>query len=259
MNKDFEISIIVDYERCREQGFKHSIFGELRIIMRKDEPWFVLKEVCKTLDIKNNATSNFDFLEGGVDNIEVGVVTGKKKNGDDAYQVVSVTIINEANLYSVIFKSNKPNAKEYRRWVYEEVLPSIRKTGKYVEGEQENGCFSIQEFAGHFCNHSPLKLGQNKVFEILRDNGVLTKNNLPYRQYIEEGTLSTSVSVSPLGYKSYRTIITPKGIAKILKIVSEHYLDEPKNNFNPNQYMIDFETGTTILRGTFEALKYTET
>lgn len=187
------------------------------------------------------------FLKGGgVDNIDLGVVTGKKKNGDDAYQVVRFTIINEANLYSVIFKSNKPNAKEFRRWVYEEVLPSIRKTGKYAEGEQENGCFSIQEFADHYCNHHPLKLGQNKVFAILKNQGVLTRDNLPMRRYIDNGWLTTSVKVSANGRKSYRTLITPKGISGILGIVKEHYLDAPMKGYNPKQLLFNFDTESVI-------------
>lgn len=63
MIKDFESK--VNEMLLKQQGFDHPVFGDLRIIMKDDEPWFVLNEVCKTLNIKNNASSNFDFLEGG--------------------------------------------------------------------------------------------------------------------------------------------------------------------------------------------------
>ena len=61
----------------------------------------------------------------------MGVVTGKKADGTDAYQTVNTTFINESGVYSLIFGSKQERAKEFKRWVTSEVLPSIRKTGQY--------------------------------------------------------------------------------------------------------------------------------
>ena len=60
-----------------------------------------------------------------------GVVTGKKADGTDAFQIVATTFINESGVYSLIFGSKQERAKEFKRWVTSEVLPSIRKTGQY--------------------------------------------------------------------------------------------------------------------------------
>lgn len=62
---------------------------------------------------------------------DMGVVTGKKADGTDAYQTVVTTFINESGVYSLIFSSKQERAKEFKHWVTSEVLPSIRKTGQY--------------------------------------------------------------------------------------------------------------------------------
>lgn len=65
----------------------------------------------------------------------MGVVTGKKADGTDAYQTVITTFINESGVYSLIFSSKQERAKEFKHWVTSEVLPSIRKTGQYSANE----------------------------------------------------------------------------------------------------------------------------
>ena len=87
----------------------------------EDNPWWVAKDVCKVLDIKNSrdAVQNLDDDEKGVDKI---YTLGGRQN---------VITINESGLYTLIFRSNKPEAKVFRRWITNEVLPSIRKTGEY--------------------------------------------------------------------------------------------------------------------------------
>ena len=92
-------------------------------VIRDDEgnPWWVAKDVCSVLDIKNSrqAVKNLDDDEKGV--CKVYTSTGEKH---------SVTI-NEPGLYTLIIRSNKPEAKKFKRWITHDVLPSIRRTGGY--------------------------------------------------------------------------------------------------------------------------------
>lgn len=94
----------------------------VRIVEKGGEPWFVAKDVCDVLEIKNSrqATSYLD-------EDEKGVITNDTPSGEQV-----MTIVSEAGLYSLILRSRKPEAKVFKRWVTHEVLPSIRKTGAYV-------------------------------------------------------------------------------------------------------------------------------
>jgi prophage antirepressor-like protein len=94
----------------------------LRVVMRDGEPWFVAADVCEALTIGNNrdATARLDDDEKGV-----GIVDTLKGPQE-------LVIINESGLYSLILTSRKPEAKKFKKWVTSEVLPAIRKTGRYV-------------------------------------------------------------------------------------------------------------------------------
>lgn len=93
---------------------------EVRTVMVDNTPYWVLKDVCDVLDIKN-ATQ----LSQRLDSDEVAMFDIGLNNG------ALVNIINESGLYSVILRSDKPNAKQFKKWITGEVLPSIRKTGGY--------------------------------------------------------------------------------------------------------------------------------
>ena len=108
------------------QIFKNEQFGEIRTTVQNGEPWFVAADVCKALDIENNrkATNRLDDDEKGVTLSDT--LGGKQK----------LTIVNEAGLYSLVLGSRKPEAKAFKRWITHEVLPSIRKTGGYITGQE---------------------------------------------------------------------------------------------------------------------------
>lgn len=94
----------------------------VRIVDRGGEPWFVAKDVCDVLQIKNSRQAT-SYLDGD----ERDVITNDTPSGEQEMSIVS-----EAGLYSLILRSRKPEAKAFKRWVTHEVLPSIRKTGAYV-------------------------------------------------------------------------------------------------------------------------------
>jgi len=104
--------------------FGNDMFGDLRIINIKGEPWFVLRDVCNILDI----SKTYDVIKR-LDSDEHQKAESRLNR--DSRSNEPITIINESGLYSVILRSDKPNARAFRKWVTSEVLPSIRKTGKY--------------------------------------------------------------------------------------------------------------------------------
>lgn len=95
---------------------------QVRTILIDENPWFVIADACKVLEIANvgNAISRLD--EDGIRQADVIDSIGRNH---------LVAIANEPNLYRLIFRSDKPQAKAFQDWVYNEVLPTIRKTGNY--------------------------------------------------------------------------------------------------------------------------------
>lgn len=98
--------------------------NEVRTAMIDGEPWFVLKDVCAVLGVVDHKS-----VVRRLDDDEKGVAQILPLGGRGGAQ--ETTIINESGLYNVILRSDKPEAKPFRKWVTSEVLPAIRKTGAY--------------------------------------------------------------------------------------------------------------------------------
>jgi prophage antirepressor-like protein len=94
----------------------------VRIVMRDGEPWFVLADVCRVLEVGNtgDALARLDSDEKDYIDIVDGTPGTPRR-----------AIINESGLYSLILTSRKPEAKRFKKWITSEVIPSIRKTGSY--------------------------------------------------------------------------------------------------------------------------------
>lgn len=95
---------------------------EVRTVQRDGEPWFVLRDVCQVLDISHVKDTADRLDRDEVGQTEVIDSLGRKQ---------TATIINESGLYNVILRSDKPEAKPFRKWVTSDVLPAIRKYGFY--------------------------------------------------------------------------------------------------------------------------------
>lgn len=96
--------------------------NEVRTIQKDGEPWWVLKDVCGILGI-----SKYRDTASRLDEDERGSVRVDTPGGEQ-----EMTVVNESGLYNVILRSDKPEAKPFRKWVTSEVLPSIRKHGAYM-------------------------------------------------------------------------------------------------------------------------------
>lgn len=104
------------------QIFKYQT-NEVRTVEMDGEPWFVLKDVCEVLGLTTPARVAERLDEDEVSLTHLTDSMGRQQ---------STTIINESGLYHVILRSDKPEAKPFRKWVTSEVLPSIRRTGSYM-------------------------------------------------------------------------------------------------------------------------------
>jgi anti-repressor protein len=245
------------------QIFNNPNFGEIRVDEVNNEPVFCLADVCKALDIKNVSDCKSRLNKKGV------VITDTLTNGG----VQQMTFVNESNLYKCIFQSRRPDAEKFQEWVFDEVLPSIRKHGAYlsneaiektltdpdyliklantlkeerlkrIEAESRAAVLQITndemkpkaEFADAVMGSSDaidmrkaattlnMGIGRNKLFELLREKGVLDRHNIPYQTYIDRGYFRTIESTynKPDGSSciNIKTVIFQKGLDFIRKWV----------------------------------------
>lgn len=153
------------------QIFKNEQFGEIRTAVIDGEPWFVAVDVCRALDIVNSR----DALTR-IDEDEKGVVLTDTPGGKQ-----EVTTVNEPGLYSLVLGSRKPEAKVFKRWITHEVIPSIRKNGGYIAGQETMSDVELMARA--------LIVAQNVIEEKNRQISGLTEENLlmkPKAEYFDD-------------------------------------------------------------------------
>lgn len=242
--------------------FENEKFGQIRTITKDGEPWFVLADVCRALEIRNSR-----MVAGRLDRDELMSV--KLTSGGQRREM---TVINESGLYAVIIRSDKPQAQSFRKWLTSEVIPTIRRTGGYVSNEEmfiENylpfldepyrDLFRLQmtainklnerirhdqplvEFANQVSNTDNLidmnamaklaraeniPVGRNKLYGWLKSMGVLMSNNLPYQQFIDRGYFAVKESIFEVDgmKKTYQqTLVTGKGQRFVINLLKKYY------------------------------------
>lgn len=165
--------------------FENPIFGQIRIAMVDDEPWFVGKDVCEAFGDTNyrRSLSNIDDSDKGVSQIDTP--GGKQK----------MTIVNESGLYSLLFQMQPQKAKgvsqndtlinerkeklhKFKRWVTSEVLPSIRKHGAYATKDTIDKIISNPDYG--IALLQSLKEEREKREEAERRNAILSHVNKTY-------------------------------------------------------------------------------
>lgn len=115
-------------ENKQVQVFNNAEFGDVRVIMQGEQPWFVGKDVASVLGYTNTRKALLDH----VDNEDKNTVTIRDGNKGNPNQV----IINESGLYSLILSSKLPSAKQFKHWVTSDILPTIRQHGAYLTPEK---------------------------------------------------------------------------------------------------------------------------
>lgn len=216
----------------------------LTVITDKEgEPWFIAKEVCDILK-HTNVTMAMKMLSAD----EIAALNfaypGKQSR--------IINIVNESGLYSLIFKSTLKEAVTFRKWVTTEVLPKIRKTGRYEMADKTEmeriaeAVILAQKYLSearekvqfydrvaiaentHLIREVAkiLKLpyGQNIFYRKLKELGILMKNNEPYQQHVDAGYFKVLLREYTSGEKSFTsktTVVTGKGIEWLEKKMSD--------------------------------------
>ena len=195
------------------QVFNNAAFGEIRIIMEDGNPLFCGKDVAVALGYSNFRDALSRHCKGVV-----------KRDSLTKGGVQSISYIPEGDLYRLIAHSQLPDAEQFEAGVFDELLPSIRKTGSYLSpvidsamlfkmaeamAEKERRITALEaanqsmlpkaEFYDAVTN-SPdtidmaetakvlnMGVGRNTIFKILRQQRVLNRNNIPYQEYIDRG------------------------------------------------------------------------
>lgn len=228
----------------QNQSKEVSIFNfenqNVRTVLIDSEIWFVASDVTKILGYQNGRKAIVDHCLDGV--------TKKYTIKDVVNRFQEMTIINESGIYQLVLASKMPNAIKFKDWVTSQVLPSIRKTGSYSVNQkpelsiEQMTLMVIQnlqskiseqqkqleeqkpkvEFAEKISNTENaisvgefakvLKIGQNKLFDWLRQNKYLMNNNIPYQRYVELGYFKVIEWVlDAKNQVKFKTLITGKG------------------------------------------------
>ena len=108
------------------QIFENEEFGSVRIITKDNEPWFVASDVAKALGYRMASD-----MTRRIDEEDKGYTKVRTPGGEQ-----EMSIINESGLYAGVFCSSLDSAKSFKHWVTSEVLPSIRKNGGYIAGQE---------------------------------------------------------------------------------------------------------------------------
>ena len=110
------------------QIFNNTQFGQVRAVTIDGEPWFVGKDVAERLGYTNPQKAIRDHVDDEDKGVNEMFTPGGKQQ---------VPIINESGLYSLVLSSKLPTAKAFKRWITSEVIPSIRKNGGYINGQDQ--------------------------------------------------------------------------------------------------------------------------
>lgn len=121
--------------------FENEQFGRVRIINVEGNPWFVSVDVCAALGVSRTAVRRLDEDEKGVRSTHT--LGGTQK----------LAVVNEYGLYDLILGSRKPEAKEFKRWITHEVIPSIRKNGAYMTDAVIEHLEENPELVPEYLNH----------------------------------------------------------------------------------------------------------
>lgn len=237
--------------------FQNPEFGSIRVVSIENEPWFVGKDIAVILGYSNphEAIADHVLIEDKLNSKSLSsceLDLGQRGGW----------LVNESGLYTLILTSKPPKAKEFKHWVTSEVLPSIRKSGAYLSPVIDSGMLfkmaeamakkeeeirlleaqkAIMAPKADFYDavvESPdaidmaavaktldMGMGRNSIFRILREAGVLQRDNLPYQKYVDcgyfrciESKFSTPDGTQHIHIK---TVVHQKGLDFIRKVISE--------------------------------------
>ncbi|WP_302826146.1 phage antirepressor KilAC domain-containing protein [Anaerofustis stercorihominis] len=156
--------------------FENSEFGRVRVELMNNDIYFCLKDVCEALSI-TNATMVANRLDADeVTKLDLGGKVG------------STNFVNESGLYSVILRSDKPNAQKFRKWVTSEILPSIRKHGAYMTDETIEKALLSPDFLIRLATQLKEEKALNSKLAV--DNQIMKPKADYFDELVERNTLT---------------------------------------------------------------------
>ena len=217
--------------------FSNVEFGNIRTVMVNGKPYFVGRDVANALGYLRPADAISAHCKGSVKH---RVLT----NGG----IQEVKVIPEGDVYRLVIRSNLPEADRFESWIFDDIIPSIRKTGGYhlpqtfvealrelADKVDENKTLRLEnqemkpkaEFFDAVTGSKnaiemrnvakilDMGIGRNKLFEFLRNENVLMKDNTPYQKYIDAGYFRVVEQKFDKGYGevgiSIKTLVYQKG------------------------------------------------
>lgn len=209
-----------------DKGFK------LRVIMRLGNPWFVAPDACGCLALSNVSEALADLddddkLKLTKDELDTLISNEGIKCSVDS-RVQSLNLVSESGLYDLIMQSRKPDAKAFKRWVTHEVLPSIRKTGKYeahptvpsymLESEEERAIAWAEE---HRQARLALEAKEREIKSLQAQKDVLMQDYMSLKGFCN-GLIAKGLAVQTNG-KPYVIGTLRTKLSPILQTVSAKF------------------------------------
>lgn len=247
----FKKSVLNSQELVEDENislFNSPEFGDLHILTINNKPYFVANDIAKALGYKVPKDAVRAHCKGALKHRHL-------TNG--GFQ--ELNIIPEGDVYRLIIRSKLPTAEKFESWVFDEVLPQIRRTGGYIpyknlsEAEFVLKALEIQQttiaelrgeleaskedvdFArcvtassdtidmntmAKLLQNDGYDIGRNRLFEILRNNGILMRDNMPYQRYVENGCFEVGEHVI-CNVIVPQTYVTGKGQKLVYRVVRD--------------------------------------
>ena len=225
------------------QVFTNEKFGKVRTLNENGKIYFVASDIAKRLGYTNLSKAVNDHCRW----VTKRYIPHPQGNGS-----LEVNIIPEGDVYRLITHSKLPTAERFEKWVFDEVLPSIRKTGGYSLEIPKDYPSALRALADQCELNRLMKpkadfydtvastesllsmndtakilnmgIGRNRLFKFLRDKNVLMKDNMPYQRYVDAGYFKVVESYYMAGDNSVvskTTYVRQRGVDYIRKLLKE--------------------------------------
>lgn len=232
------------------QVFNNEEFGEVRTLNEDGKIYFVASDIAKRLGYMKPANAISAHCRY---TLKRSIPHPQGKG------TLDVNVIPESDVYRLIIHSKLPAAERFEKWVFDEVLPSIRKTGGYALPDFTNPIEAARAWAdeceakqkalaqvnemkpkaefyddvtgsedtidiGEVAKVLHMGIGRNKLFQFLRDKKVLAPNNAPYQRFIDAGyfrRVESSYEVYGTTHVSVKTVVFQRGVDYIRKLLKE--------------------------------------
>lgn len=220
--------------------FKNEEFGEIRTLVINEEPWFIGKDIATALGYKDTS----DALKRHVDN-EDRLTRKFTYSGQNR----EMYIINESGLYSLVLSSKLPLAKKFKKWITSEVIPTIRKTGGYVNNDD----IFINTYLP-FADENTKQLFRATLTTVRKQNEIIES------QKLEIATQNQQIKEMQPKVSYYDIVLQCKDLLAINVIAKDYGWAAIKMNKFLHEQHIQYKQGDTwLLYQEYAEMGYTST